>query len=473
MNQENTAFSYRVWNLGCKCNRYEADAVALYFSKQGGREAMEEEEADICLLNTCTVTAEAGRKSRQALRRLRRENPEAILAVMGCHSQLEDMAELVDLQTGVEGRIRLAEDCLTLWKSRKLGKDDPSLASQQVQPREHDYEELGLVELQSETRAQIKICDGCEQYCSYCAICLARGKVRSRSRESILEEAKILAERGVKEIILTATHLCSFEREMGRDTTALVELLEALDEVDGIERIRLGSLEPASLTEDILRRMAKVKKLCPHFHLSLQSGSDTVLKRMRRRYTTAEYAKVCSLLRQLFDDPSITTDIMVGFAEESEEEFEESLAFVEKIAFSRIHVFRYSVRENTAAARMQQVDPEISRERSERLQELADRLARESMEARLGSIETIILEELQEDGGYTGTSERYDTLYLPAVYLEEPPQIVGLSCLTEFLNELKQEELEVKEKAPLFKQGELLKVKLEALEGDRIRVRPV
>lgn len=439
---KNLPFRFQIGNLGCKCNRYEADAVALFFEDRGGLAVREGETADICVLNSCTVTAEAGRKSRQALRRMRRENPAAIIAVMGCHSQLEDLSELSDLQTGVAGRLELAQACLELLAERRGGTGAPPASSRGASREE--YEELGSVSKQTETRAQLKICDGCNRFCTYCAICLARGRVRSRSREAILSEARELVAAGHRELVLTATHLCSFEQEKGRDSFALIELLEELEPIDGLARIRLGSLEPASLTDEMLRRMAGMRKLCPHFHLSLQSGSDTVLKRMGRAYTSERYAEIVSLLRELYDDPGITTDIMVAFPEETEEEFAESLAFAEEIAFSRIHVFRYSMRDHTPAARMRQVESGISQERGALMQELADRLALESLERRVGKPCTMILEEPDAEGNFSGYSERYDPLTL-------------------LLNE----------KRPPLKQGDLMDcIAIERL-GDRLLVQPL
>lgn len=438
-------FRFQIGNLGCKCNRYEADAVAQYFEEHGGVPVREGEKADICLLNTCTVTAEAGRKSGQALRRLRRENPDAVVAVMGCHSQLEDLSAWSDLSTGVAGRMKLAEDCIRLLDERRAAGDgqlagDVSRASGPG----GEYEELGSVRKQTETRAQLKICDGCNRFCTYCAICLARGRVRSRSREAILNEAKALVSAGHRELVLTATHLCSFEQEKGRDSFALIELLEELDLIPGLARIRLGSLEPASLTDEMLHRMARVTKLCPHFHLSLQSGSNTVLKRMGRAYTAERYAEIVSLLRECYDDPGITTDIMVAFPEESDEEFEENLAFAEKIAFSRIHVFRYSVREHTPAARMKQVEDTISLERGARMQKLADQLALESLERKVGKRCTFILEEQASDGSFSGYSERYDPLYLP-----------------------------LDENRPPLKQGDLIECKVLERNEERLLVQPL
>lgn len=444
-NKPGASFRFTIKNLGCKCNRYEADALALFLTEQGGEEVAEEQACDLALLNTCTVTAEAGRKSCQALRRLRREHPAAVIGVMGCHSQLEDLSDLCDFQTGVEGRLGLAEACLKELKQRRgmcqpltdpecaahpqepgaalpseIGGTEASAtamagrAGQNWRPSAHEtaYEELGTVRAQTETRAQIKICDGCNQFCTYCAICLARGRVRSRGRSEILEEARALTAAGHKEIVLTATHLCSFEKEQGHDILALAELLEELDQTPGLERLRLGSLEPASLTPAFISRVSRLRTLCPHFHLSLQSGSDTVLARMHRQYSSEDYRKVVQALRQAFDDPAITTDIMVAFPEESEAEFAESFHFAEEIGFARIHVFRYSPRKGTAAARMKQVPAAISKARGEAMQKLAGKLAETYAASRVGEEDSFIAEQPLGEGAFNGVTSRYDPAVL-------------------------------------------------------------
>ena len=444
-NKARASFRFTIKNLGCKCNRYEADALALFLAEQGGEEVTEEQACDLALLNTCTVTAEAGRKSCQALRRLRREHPAAVIGVMGCHSQLEDLSDLCDFQTGVEGRLGLAEACLKeLQQRRRMGQpsveperaahpQEPGAAlpseiggteasetavavraGQNWRPCAHDsaYEELGTVREQTETRAQIKICDGCNQFCTYCAICLARGRVRSRGRSEILEEARALTAAGHKEIVLTATHLCSFEKEQGHDILALAELLEELDQTPGLERLRLGSLEPASLTPAFISRVSRLRTLCPHFHLSLQSGSDTVLARMHRQYSSEDYRRVVQTLRQAFDDPAITTDIMVAFPEESEAEFAESFHFAEEIGFARIHVFRYSPRKGTAAARMKQVPAAISKARGEAMQKLAGKLAETYAASRVGEEDSFVAEQPLGEGAFNGVTSRYDPAVL-------------------------------------------------------------
>lgn len=438
--EEQAAFRFVVQNLGCKCNRYEADAVALYFKQQGGVEIKPGEEADIALLNTCTVTGEAGRKSCQNLRRLRREHPHAVVAVMGCHSQIEDLSDICDLQTGTHDRLGLAQACIDLLMQRRgvFPEDEAGHFLGKPIGRARHYEELGAVSEQTETRAQIKIAEGCEQFCTYCAICLARGRVLSRSREGILKEARALVEHGHHELVITGTHICSFEREKGRDSLALIELLEELDQIEGLARLRLGSLEPASLTPAFIERLGRLRSICPHFHLSLQSGSDTVLERMHRNYNSARYREIVRNLREVFDEPGLSTDMMVAFPLETEEEFRQSCDFAEEIAFSRIHVFRYSPRAHTPAARMPQIDPAVSKKRGEELQAIADRLAASAAASRVGKEELFIAEQPSKQGfdGYTAR-------YYPSLLRQEKD-------------------------APAIEQGACYRCRVEASEDDRL-----
>lgn len=398
---ENTKKIY-IHALGCKTNQYEAEAVAAGFAELGYGLTEDASTADVCIINTCTVTGEAGRKSRQFLRRARKENPEAVLVAMGCHSQLEDIGDICDIVTGTFDRAQIIDavgEYLRVRDGFPAENTDTAEAVEvsAVHPtatpsNDREYEELGLNLNQTETRAQIKIQDGCNQFCAYCAICLARGRVRSREREPILAEAKALAVKGHREIVLTGIHICSFEADKGRDATALVELIEQLAAIDGIERVRLGSLEPGSLTPEVTRRLMKIDKLCPHFHISLQSGSDTVLARMRRQYTAAEYADAVRRIRAFVPDAAFTTDVMVAFPGETEEEHRESMRFIESIAFARIHVFRFSPRQGTPAARMRQVPGEISARRAAEADAVGRRMTREYLKQFIDKPLRVLLE---------------------------------------------------------------------------------
>lgn len=404
--QNSDKFNFHIHSFGCKSNAYEADAVGLLLTKEGGTSLPGYQDADLIVFNTCTVTAEAGRKARQALRRARKEAPEAVLVAMGCHSQLEDMSDLADFCGGTSHRLDLVSQALDFLRGQAETQSEGSYG------RDLNYEELGPVVQQTETRAKIKIADGCEEFCSYCAICLARGKIRSRDRQAIIEEAQSLLASGYKEIILTATHLTAFEHDKGRDSMALAELLLELNQLPGLVRLRLGSLEPQSLRPEFVEKISQADKLCPHFHLSLQSASDEVLEQMNRKYTQAEYRALVGALRQHFDRPAVTTDIMVGFPGETDQDFQETYNFAQEIGFARIHVFRYSIRKNTKAAQMPQVDKEVSRQRAEQLQELADTLAHDFARSHLGKQVEIILEQDLGDGQ---TFSGYTSRYLPGL----------------------------------------------------------
>lgn len=432
-------FLFVMLSLGCKCNRYEADAVAQKLRSLGGKEITEAEaqEADIAVVNTCAVTGEAARKSRQTIRHLRKRYPKAVIGAMGCATQLEKGSKDSDVWTGTDHRMAFAQNLVDEWLKKQVGKGSLlgqpcsdqavsrvssvpfSYAHQQTAKtdathlaqllkHEKDYEDYGSVLQQTETRAQIKIEDGCNQFCTYCAICLARGRVRSRSQESILKEAESLAQKGHSEIVLTGTHLCSYGSDWGETGEALIQLVEQLNQIPGLYRIRLGSLEPAYLTDELIRRLGGCQYLCPHFHLSLQSGSDTVLSRMNRHYTAQDFRALVEKLRSTFGDPGLTTDVITGFPGETELEFEESLRFVREIGFSRLHVFPFSPREGTPAAGMRQLPQPLIKERAQKMITLGDELQQQALAAQVGRRFTVLLEQPQEGGGFSGYTERYD-----------------------------------------------------------------
>ncbi len=396
--------------LGCKTNHYENQALAQQLAKQGFHLVEKIEQADVGILNTCTVTAEAGRKSRQFLRRMKKRNPNILVVAMGCYAQLEDVSDVSDLVIGTADRNAILS--LILQRLQEQNKEDFDIhLEQDLLPlgrasRETEYEELGLVEKQSDTRAQVKIQDGCNAFCTYCAIPLARGRIRSRLRENIRKEAELLVQNGHKEIVLTGIHICSFEKEHGRNSDALAELCIELNEIPGLKRIRLGSLEPLSITKSFLDKLKVADKVCPHFHLSLQSGSDTVLKRMRRQYLTSDYAERVEMLREIYDNPAITTDVMVGFPEETNQEFNESFDFVKQINFSRIHVFPYSIRPGTKAAEMAQVNGNLVKDRVIKMLDLGEVLAAEYAKSFVGKKDSFIVEDIS-DGFARGYTSRY------------------------------------------------------------------
>lgn len=444
-NSKKNNFTYCLHSFGCKSNAYEAEAIGQFYADQGGVEVGDNAEADLIVFNTCTVTSEAGRKARQALRRARKEAPSAVLAVMGCYSQLEAGGDLADFWGGTAGRLALAQEALDSWRSRQeadspgsSGRGEPAGWKAESVDRGEDcqeetalnrpgiqasssYEELGQVHRQKETRAQIKIADGCSQHCTYCAIRLARGPLRSRARQDILVEAAQLLAAGHRELVLTATNITAFEADLGRDSLALAELLEELAALPGLGRLRLGSLEPQALTPDLVAALGRIPKLCPHFHVSLQSGSDKILKLMGRGHSQAEYRAMVEALRQHFPDPAITTDLMVGFPGETEEDFQESYDFAQEMAFARIHIFRYSVRPHTPAARLPQIEETVKKARADRLESLAQSLAAANAAKYLAREVEIILEQALPASEYQPSCQGqalaftgYSAHYLPA-----------------------------------------------------------
>lgn len=431
--------------LGCKTNHYETDAVRMQFAAAGFELVDFSEPADVYLVNTCTVTAEADRKSRQMLRRARQQNQQALVVAMGCQAVIGDAADWADLIIDNDHKSAALQCVLErLAHPAPCGTRDIAVESDVRQPGleaavrdPSGYDELGLVACQSETRAYIKIEDGCNQFCSYCVIPLARGRVRSRDQSQIIREAEALAEAGYKEIVLTGIHLCSYGTDRGLPGHAVMELSLELAKIKGIERIRLGSLEPRFVTDTFIRLAAANPRLCPHFHLSLQSGSDPVLRRMNRSYTSADFRRVVTALRERFGDPGITTDLIVGFPGESEADFADSLSFCAEMAFSRMHVFRFSPRSGTAAARMaDRVPPDVTARRSHRMIGLASELALRCHTRQIGRSQAVLVEKKRADGLYEGYSQTYVPVRFRALgklSLNTVVQVTGLRAEAEFL----------------------------------------
>ena len=389
-------------NLGCKVNAYETEAMQELLEKHGYETVPFQEGADVYIINTCTVTNMADRKSRQMLHKARKMNPDSIVVACGCYVQAkkDDIPEGIDIVVGNNKKQNIVEILENYEKEKNQDAqekaDEREKASETYQEildinHEKAYEDLHLSTAAEHTRAYIKVQDGCNQFCSYCIIPFARGRVRSRSRDSVLDEVKTLAANGYKEVVLTGIHLSSYGIDCDDN---LLSLIQAIHEVEGIERIRLGSLEPRIITEEFAQTIAKLPKMCPHFHLSLQSGCNATLKRMNRRYTAEEYYEKCQLLRKYFDNPALTTDVIVGFPGETEEEFAESKAFVDKVDFYETHIFKYSRREGTKAAAMKdQVPDQIKAARSAELLEL-NRKKQAAYEERLvGTTQEVLIEE--------------------------------------------------------------------------------
>ena len=383
-------------NLGCKVNAYETEAMQEMLEKAGYEIVPFKEGADVYVINTCTVTNIADRKSRQMLHRARKMNPDAVVVAAGCYVQAQDgkgQDPCIDIVLGNNHKkdlVRILDE---------YAAERASAAEIEDISRTREYESLHLTKPGDHTRAYIKVQDGCNQFCTYCIIPYARGRVRSRVMEDVLREVRELAEGGYKEVVLTGIHLSSYGIDFDRERH-LLELIRAVHEVDGIERIRLGSLEPGIITEEFARELSRIPEICPHFHLSLQSGCDATLKRMNRRYTSAEYAEKCRILRKYFDDPALTTDVIVGFPGETEEEFRASYDFVDSIDFYEAHIFKYSRRNGTKAAVMpDQVSEQVKAERSAAMIGLGERKRAAYEKRYVGrEVEVLVEEDAVMDG---------------------------------------------------------------------------
>lgn len=397
-----------LYNLGCKVNAYETEAIQQMLQKNNYEIVPFTQMADIYIINTCTVTNIADRKSRQILHRARRMNPDAIVVAMGCYVQANEEKALydqgIDILIGNEKKNKVLTILEQYIRGEREEKEEEGIENVR------NYGDMFLEKTKTHTRAYIKIQDGCNQFCSYCIIPYVRGRVRSREKKSILEEVENLAKKQYKEIVLTGIHLSSYgsDLECGKRGEPLLNLIEALHNIEGVERVRLGSLEPGIITEEFVKRLKGYNKLCPHFHLSLQSGCDATLKRMNRQYTTGEYYEKVKLLREEFYDPAITTDIIVGFPKETEEEFQTTYEFLERICLYEMHVFKYSKRQGTKAASMEgQVQESIKTKRSGQLLQMAKSHAKAFQEKYKGRKVSVLFEErLEEDGlpyqtGYT------------------------------------------------------------------------
>lgn len=385
-------------NLGCKVNAYETEAMQQILEDAGYEIVPFAEYADVYVINTCSVTNMADRKSRQMLHRAKKINPNAIVVGAGCYVQTKEAQALVDETIDIViGNNRKHELLQLLEEYEQSHMRTKSIAD--INHEKQEYEELSLSKTAEHTRAFIKVQDGCNQFCSYCIIPFARGRVRSRDIKEVLAEICRLAENGYQEIVLTGIHLSSYGVDTGDN---LLHLIEQVHKVEGIKRIRLGSLEPRIVTEEFAKRLSELTKICPHFHLSLQSGCDATLTRMNRRYDTQEYEKGCQLLRKYFLHPAITTDVIVGFPGETIEEFEMTRAYLEKICFYEMHIFQYSKREGTKAAVMpDQILETVKKQRSEELLSLGERMSKEFRDYYLGKKVEALLEEPFEWNGKT------------------------------------------------------------------------
>lgn len=399
------ANTFNIITLGCKVNQYESEAVEELFLQKGYEKA--QTNADIYVINTCTVTNMSDRKSRQMISKARRDNPDAIVAVMGCYSQVkpEEVAEIegVDIVLGSRNKENVVDLCEDILQNKDA--IDKIIAPSETKT----YEELEISNQTEMTRAYIKIQDGCNMYCSYCLIPYARGNIVSRDIDSIVEETKRLASNGFKEIVLTGIHVASYGKDFDSNIS-LIDVIEAVASVDGIKRIRLSSMEPRHISLDFLERMKATGKACDHFHLSLQSGSDDILKAMNRKYDRKIYKEKVDLIREVFPNAGLTTDIIVGFPGESQRNHEETMEFVDDMKFAKTHLFKYSPREGTRAAKMTgQVDGNIKKQRLHDLEKIEEKNRMAFLEEQIGKTLEVLIESKSDLEGYSGG---YSTNYL-------------------------------------------------------------
>ena len=407
----NTTKKVAFLTLGCKTNQYETNGMMQKFIEAGYEICNLEENPDIYVVNTCTVTNIADRKSRQSLRRVK-ENNNTIVVAVGCYAQvakeqLEQMPE-IDIVLGNKEKkdiVKYVEEFLQ--KRTDLGKKEPTpIVDVADISKQKEFDEYGCVTYTEKARTEIKIQDGCNNFCTYCLIPYARGRIRSRKKENVLKEAQKIANEGIKEIVLTGIHIASYGKDF-EEEYKLIDLIEDLNKIEGIERIRLGSLEPTIVTEEFTKRLSKLEKVCNHFHLSLQSGCDETLKRMNRKYSTKEFKKVVEILRKYFKDVNLTTDIIVGFPSETNEEFNLTYNFLKDITFYKMHVFKYSKRDGTVAAKMPyQIEGTVAEERSKKLIELSEKNMIEYNNKYIGKELEVLFEEKQGEF-WTGHTKNY------------------------------------------------------------------
>ena len=402
--------------LGCKVNQYETNAMIEQFINKGYTIKEFNEKADIYIINTCTVTNMADRKSRQMLRRVKEINQNALVVACGCYAQVakEELEKIpeIDLIYGTNEKNKIAEYIEEFRKGTdfQLGNVPNGKVTDVMYQKE--FLDFGTTDYTEKTRAVIKVQDGCDRFCSYCIIPYARGHVRSRKIESVVEEVTKIAQKGIKEVVITGIHVASYGKDF-KEKKQLIDLLEEINKIDGIERIRLGSLEPTLINEEFLERLTKLEKICDHFHLSLQSGCDETLKRMNRRYTTEEFKNTTELLRKAYPNVSLTTDIIVGFPGETEEEFNKTYEFLKDINFYQMHIFKYSPRKGTKAAVMaNQIDGKVKEERSNKLIELSHQNEIEHNKKEIGKELEVLWEE--KDGDYIkGHTNNYKLVKIP------------------------------------------------------------
>ena len=391
--------------LGCKVNQYETNAMAQKLIKEGYKIVEHNEKADIYIINTCTVTNMSDRKSRQMIRKVKELNHNAKVIAVGCYVEVakEDIKNIeeIDLALGNEEKVDIVKYCDEIIKNKE---ENENIKKDIMDSKE--YCEFGQITYTEKTRAVIKVQDGCDRYCSYCIIPYARGRVRSRKPENVIKEIEEISKKGIKEVVITGIHIASYGKDF-KQKYELIDLLEEINKIEGIKRIRLGSIEPLLITEEFVKRLVKLEKICEHFHLSLQSGCDETLKRMNRRYTTLEFNEIVQRLRNNYQNVNLTTDIIVGFPGETDEEFNKTYDFLKEIKFYKMHIFKYSPRKETKAAEMQnQVRPEIKEQRSKKLIQLSDKNEEEYNKKYIGKYVDVLWEE-EKNNIYKGHTKNY------------------------------------------------------------------
>lgn len=418
------------YTLGCKVNQYETNAMEQQFIKKGYEVVDNTEKANIYVINTCTVTNMAERKSRQMLRRVKDINKSAILVVCGCYAQvakdeLEKIPE-IDIILGINEKNNIVEIVEDYIKEHEVKEKISDVSIQS------EFLDFGDVTYTEKNRAVIKVQDGCNMFCSYCIIPYARGRIRSRKIESVVSEITKIAEQGIKEVVITGIHVASYGKDLENENVRLIDLLEAINKIEGIERIRLGSLEPTLIDEEFAKRLSKLEKICDHFHLSLQSGCDETLKRMNRKYTTYRYKESTEILRKYYPNVSFTTDVIVGFPGETDEEFDKTYEFLRSIDFYRMHVFKYSPRRGTVAEKMpNQINGNIKEERSNKLIELSNQNENKHNKEYIGKKVKVLFEEYEE-GFFKGHTTNYIMVKVPG----------NVARAEEFVNQIKEVEIE-------------------------------
>ena len=389
--------------LGCKVNLYDTEAMAELFTEKGYEVVDFEEYADVYLINTCTVTNLGDKKSRQMIRRAKRINPNSVVVATGCYAQVasEEVAKIegINIVIGTKNRSEIVETVENYVAENGVVNNVSDIMG------EKEFEPLQISRLTNRTRAYIKIQEGCNRYCTYCIIPYARGPIRSRKPEEVVEEVKKLAENGFKEVVLTGIHVASYGLDLGNIT--LADIIEKVHSVDGIERIRFSSMEPLAIDNEFVARMSKLPKVCDHYHLSLQSGCNRTLKRMNRKYNAEQYAEACERLRNAFPNVAITTDIIVGFPDETEEDFKESLAFAERMKLDKIHTFPYSPKKGTPAAKMKnQISGDVKSQRSKEMIALSDKMNIDFLNNNIGKTVPVLFEDM-ENGFWHGHTTNY------------------------------------------------------------------